>query len=217
MLSAVLAVMMARTNGSWLGVPKAWITGMLAALARPIIRAELVGVDSGVDSGVGGAREIAATMRIGRFRTTKWRIPAGIIRSVRWEPDSGSAIEAPRDEWLVLLDIREEVPPELARFKQDATRTMERFGLRAAAMAIARTREGAERDGLRLIAFLESCGLRLEPDPKPELEDPSLEQRIAPPTSPEGIDATMLKPERAAAAKHRVRWVVVARCETATA
>jgi ABC-type dipeptide/oligopeptide/nickel transport system permease subunit len=81
LLSAVLVVMLARANGSWLAVPKAWIAGMLAGLARPFIRIELVGIETS-----GGAREIVAIMRIGRFRRTQWRIPAGAVRSVRWEP-----------------------------------------------------------------------------------------------------------------------------------
>jgi hypothetical protein len=204
LLSAVLVVMLARANGSWLAVPKAWIAGMLAGLARPFIRIELVGIETG-----GGAREIVAIMRIGRFRRTQWRIPAGAVRSVRWEPDSGSPSAKPRKEWLVLLDMREDVPPEFAQFKQASRRLTDQFGLRAAAMAIAKTREGAERDGMRLIAFLESCGLRLEPDPNPERENPRDEQRAAPPTSPEGIGQIELSPARAAAARERVRWVLI--------
>ena len=210
-LSAVLVVMLARANGSWLAVPKAWITGTLTALARPLIRMELVGAR---DSGDGRVREIAAITRVGPFGTTQWRIPPDTVRSVRWEPDSGSPSTAPRNEWLVLLDIRKDVPPEFAQLQQASRRSTDQFGLRAAAMAIAKTREGAERDGMRLIAFLESCGLRLEPDPNPEREDSRDEQRAAPPTSPEGIEQIELSPARAAAAKERVRWVVVAQRET---
>ena len=208
LLSAVLVVMLARANGSWLAVPKAWITGMLTGLARPLIRMELVGARDGGGGG-GRVRDIAAIIRAGPFGTTQWRIPPDTVRSVRWEPDSGSPSTAPRNEWLVLLDIREDVPPEFAQFKQASRRLTDQFGLRAAAMAIAKTREGAERDGMRLIAFLESCGLRLEPDPNPERENPRDGQRAAPPTSPEGIEQIDLSPARAAAAKERVRWVVV--------
>lgn len=206
LLSAVLVVMLARANGSWLAVPKAWIAGMLTGLARPLIRMELVGIETG-----GGAREIVAIMRIGRFRRTQWRIPAGAVRSVRWEPDSGSPSAKPRKEWLVLLDIREDVPPEFAQLKQSSRRLTDQFGLRAAAMAISRTRDGAEREGMRLIRFLESCGLRLEPDPAPHLDDPDAARRSTPPTTPEGIDATAPSAAREAAAKQRVRWVVVDR------
>jgi len=205
LLSAVLVVMLARANGSWLAVPKAWIAGMLTGLARPLIRMELVGIETG------GAREIVAIMRIGRFRRTQWRIPAGAVRSVRWEPDSGSPSAKPRKEWLVLLDIREDVPPEFAQLKQSSRRLTDQFGLRAAAMATAKSRAGAEREGMRLIAFLDSCGLRFATDPTPHLDDPDAARRSTPPTTPEGIDATAPNAAREAAAKQRVRWVVVDR------
>lgn len=130
------------------------------------------------------------------------------VRSVRWDPDSGSPSAAPRTEWLVLLDMREDVPPQFEQFKQAARRPTDQFGLRGTALATSRSLEGAEREGMRLISFLDSCGLRFAPDSNPGREDLRDGQLAAPPTSPEGIGQIEPGPARAAAAKQRVRWMV---------
>ena len=170
------------------------------ALSTPVIVAEQIGTDSPT---------LAFGSRLGGRLEVKLRTPASAIRSVRWEPDSGSSTRPPTKEWLVLLDARKDATPELAMLTEQYRQLVARDGLRALAFVATHDRGHAEREGLRLVEFLRAVGLTLEPDPTPSIEDPDALDRTAPPTSPNGIGEPVLTPARLAAAAKRVRWRVV--------
>ena len=170
------------------------------ALSTPVIVAERIGTDSPT---------LAFGSRLGGRLEIQFRTPAAAIRSVRWEPDSGSSTRPPTKEWLVLLDARKDATPELAMLTEQYRQLVARDGLRALAFVATHDRGHAEREGLRLIEFLRAIGLTLEPDPTPSTEDPDALDRTAPPTSPNEIGEPVLTPARLAAAAKRVRWRVV--------
>ena len=170
------------------------------ALSTPVIVAEQIGTASPT---------LAFGSRLGGRLEIQFRTPAAAIRSVRWEPDSGSSTRPPTKEWLVLLDARKDATPEVALLNEQSRQIVARDGLRALAFVATHDRGRAEREGLRLVEFLRAVGLTLEPDPAPSIEDPDALDRTAPPTSPNEIGEPVLTPARLAAAAKRVRWRVV--------
>jgi len=192
------------TGSTALLVARQWFPSAAGQLrgvfATPVIVAEQIGSDSPA---------LAFSSRLGGRLKIHFRTPTSAIRSVRWEPDSGSSTRPPTKEWLVLLDARKDATPELAMLTEQYRQLVARDGLRALAFVATHDRGHAEREGLRLVEFLRAVGLTLEPDPTPSIEDPDALDRTAPPTSPNEIGEPVLTPARLAAAAKRVRWRVV--------
>ncbi len=170
------------------------------ALSTPVIVAEQIGTASPT---------LAFGSRLGGRLEIQFRTPAAAIRSVRWEPDSGSSTKPPTKEWLLLVDARKDVTPEVAVLNEQSRQMVARDGLRALAFVATHGRGHAEREGLRLVEFLRAVGLTLELDPTPSVEDPDTIGRTAPPTSPDEIGEPVFSPARLAAAAKRVRWRVL--------
>ncbi len=202
-LTCVAAYIVSARASSWTEFPLVWWSEAVTNLSNGL------GVRTLELTGLGSDRVVLnQTVRIGRKRISATPIAIRYIRSVSWQPDPRSALAEQGAQWLLSLDCVADLPPEFDSFVQDLRKTASKHGPRSTALAVLATRAQADAEGMRLVEFLRSAGVQLQPDPNPSADDAlalSLEGATEPGAAPS--DRPRL-PGDLAAASHRVRWVV---------
>ncbi|MEY3143880.1 MAG: hypothetical protein RLY21_2373 [Planctomycetota bacterium] len=220
--TAIIVVSMVgevRSGRPLAGALRAWyplaVMEIRKSISSPILVVEGAGSEGAGTKppGTAGSGVECSTLafgtRLGERIQIHYRIPAATLAAVSWEPDSGSSRSAPTSEWLLLMQRTNDRSEEILKHVAAAREATTTVGVRAYASAILKDRADADREGLRLVEFLRSAGIALEPDATPSTVEPGTFRRGAPPSAPDGIDEVARTPGQLAAAAQRVRWVVV--------